>query len=155
MKKYLTKEILTPAVTFLFLLLYVSEASKLSAPIVGGVPQETFFPLIIFIIGIAASLSLLVPAVKKANAAGMVEKGKKPVNHKPLYVVLATAFLIFFFDILGFLFTAPIYVFMLMMIYDDKPQYIIRKIIYSVLITAFVFVLYTYIFEINFPQIWR
>lgn len=155
MKKYYTKEVLTPAVTFLFLILYISGAARLSAPIVDGVPQESFFPIIIFVIGFIASLSLLISAIKNANAADAVKKEKGVVNRKPFYIILATVFMIFFFDILGFAIVAPIYLFMLMMIYDDKPQAIVKKGIVSVLITAFVFAIYTYIFDINFPQIWR
>ena len=155
MKKYYNKEVLTPTVTLLFLFAYIYEALKLSAPIVDGVPQETFFPLIIFAFGLVAALSLLVSAVKKANVEGVVEKKKTPVSRKPLYIILATAFLLFFFDILGYMIVAPIYLFLLMMIYDDKPQFIVKKIIYSALITAFVYVLYTSVFDISFPQIWR
>lgn len=155
MKKYLNKEVLTPAVTLVFLTAYILEALKLAAPMIDGVPQETFFPVIIFIFGSIGAIALLIPAIKKTSSKDYVQEKKGPVNRKPLYIVLATAFLLFFFDILGYMIVAPIYLFLLMMIYDDKPQQIVRKIIYSVLITVFVFVLYTYVFDISFPQFWR
>jgi hypothetical protein len=50
--------------------------------------------------------------------------------------------------------TAPLYVFSFMLVYDDKPQKILRKIIYALLVTAFVYVLYAIVFDIRFPQIW-
>ena len=62
---------------------------------------------------------------------------------------------IILFDILGFALLAPLYVFFFMLVYDDKPQHIRRKIIYALLISAMVYVLYVIVFDIRFPQIWR
>ncbi len=154
MKKFLRKEVLTPAVTLLFLLLYSLEAAKLSAPVVDGVPQESFFPIIIVVIGVVAAAFLLYSGIKTALAEGE-KKQEKPASIKPLLVVAALAFLIAFFDILGYAIVAPIFVFALMMIFDDKPQGWKKKILISVLMSVFVYVLYTYVFDINFPQIWR
>ena len=155
MKKYLRKEVITPVVTLLFLLVYILEAMKLSAPVVNGVPQESFFPIIIVVIGVLAAGSLLVSGIKVANAEAAVEKEKKPVNYKPALVVAALAFLIAFFDTLGYAIVAPIFVFALMMIFDDKPQNWKKKAIISILVAIAVYALYTYVFDINFPQIWR
>jgi len=156
MKKFICKDVLIPVVTILFLLVYMLEAlTKHSAPIVDGVPQETFFPIIIFVFGVLAALALLISAIKKVTSPDYVAPEAQAINRKPIYVVIATALLIFLFDILGFTIVAPLYVFSMMMIFDDKPQQIVRKIIYSILITLFVYVLYTYVFEINFPEIWR
>lgn len=155
MKKYVRKEVITPAVTLLFLLIYVLEAAKLSAPMVEGVPQESFFPIIIVVIGVLAALSLLFSGIKTARAETETQTEEKPRTIKPLLVVAALAFLIFFFDLLGYAIVAPIFVFALMMIFDDKPQHWKKKIIFSILVAAFVYVLYTYVFDINFPQIWR
>ena len=154
MGKFLRKEVVTPAVTLLFLLIYSIEALKLSEPIVKGVPQESFFPIIIIVIGALAAGSLLYTGIKTALADG----GRTATEHKsikPLLVVAAFAFLVFFFDILGYVIVAPIFVFALMMIFDDKPQHYLKKIIFSILIAAFVYLLYTYVFDINFPEIWR
>ncbi|MGI6029224.1 MAG: tripartite tricarboxylate transporter TctB family protein [Candidatus Heteroscillospira sp.] len=155
MKKYLTKDVIVPAVTLLFFIVYILEALKLSAPVVDGVPQETFFPVIIFIFGTAATIMLLVSGIKKVSAANYVAPEKKKINYKPFYIVLATAAFIFFFDILGYTIMAPLYLFTMMMIYDDKPQHIVKKIVYSVLITIFVYIIYNFVFGISFPEIWR
>lgn len=157
MKKYYIREVLTPAITLVFLLLYVLETLKLSKPVVDGVTQESFFPLILVIVGVIAALSLLISAVKKVNAGEMdinEERGLL-INRKLLFVILATAAMIFLFNILGFAIVGPIYIFVLMLIYDDKPQDIVKKGIFAILIAVFVFSVYTYIFEISFPQIWR
>lgn len=155
MKKYVRKEVITPAVTILFLLIYALEAAKLSAPVVKGVPQESFFPIIIVVIGILAALSLLISGIKTARAETGTQTEEKTRTIKPLLVVATLAFLILFFDSLGYAIVAPIFVFALMMIFDDKPQHWKRKIILSILVAVFVYVLYTYVFNINFPQIWR
>ena len=156
MKKYLTKDIIIPVATILFLFIYILEAlRKLSAPIVDGVPQETFFPVIIFIFGLCGAVSLLIPAIRKVHAAEDVPPEKTPISIKPILVVAATALFIFLFDILGFTICAPLYVFAMMNIFDDKPQHFVKKIIYSILVTVFVYVLYNYVFDINFPEIWR
>lgn len=154
MKKYLSKDVITPLCVLVFLIAYVLEAMSNSAPIIDSVPQESFFPLIIFIIGILADLMLLISALK-AVGAGNSDKEKASINYKPFYVMIAIALFVFLFSIVGFLITAPLFVFTMMMIYDDKPQQIKRKIIFTILITAVVYVLYTYVFDINFPEIWR
>ena len=154
MNKYLKKEVITPIIVILIFVLYIVEALKLSAPIVDGIPQETFFPLIIFVIGFIAAASLLFSAVKKASTCTEV-KEKKAFNYKPILIMVATAILILLFDVLGYSIVAPIYVFTMMMIYDDKPQHIVKKIIFSIIVALFIYALYTYVFGINFPQIWR
>ena len=156
MKKFLCKDVLIPVVTILFLFIYILEAlTKLSAPLVDGVPQETFFPVIIFVFGMCGALSLLIPAVKKVCSADYVAPEKQKISFKPLYVFIAFAAFIFLFDILGFTICAPIFVFAMMNIFDDKPQQFGKKAIYTIIVVAFVFVLYNYVFEINFPEIWR
>ena len=156
MKKYLNKEVCTPLGVLIFLALYVKEAMKSSAPIIDGVPQESFFPLIIFIFGSIAALILLVTAVKDTSKKEADENEKKEkFNPKTIYVVAAMMLFVLLFDTLGFMLTAPFLVFAMMLIYDDRPQNIPKKILFSVLITAAIYVLYTYVFEINFPEIWR
>ena len=156
MKKFLCKDVLIPVVTILFLFIYILEAlTKLSAPLVDGVPQETFFPVIIFVFGMCGALSLLIPAIKKVCSADYVAPEKQAISIKPFLVFIAFAAFIFLFDILGFTICAPIFVFAMMNIFDDKPQQFGKKAIYTIIVVAFVFVLYNYVFEINFPEIWR
>lgn len=154
MNKYLKKEIITPLVTIIFLAVYALEAMKLSPPIVNSVPQETFFPVIIVVFGMIAAVSLLVSALRKFNVSGSADE-KKPMNRKPVYIALLTVALIFLFETLGFFILAPVYLFAMMLIFDDKPQQFFRKIIYSALVTGFIYFVYVFIFDIRFPQIWR
>ncbi len=154
MKQYLNKEVCTPLGVLIFLAIYAKEAMKDSAPIIDGVPQESFFPLIICIFGSISALVLLITALKESAKKEEVKK-KEKFNPKTIYTIAAMAAFVFLFEILGFMFTAPFLVFAMMLIYDDRPQDIPKKILFSILITAAIYVLYAFVFEINFPEIWR
>lgn len=154
MRKYCTKSVITPLVIILFLILYFLEAAQLSKPMIDGVPQETFFPLIICALGMIGAVSLFIPAVIEAHKSEVVPR-TEPINLKPLYIALLTAALVFFFNSLGYFIVAPIYLFLLMIIFDDKPKDFLKKIIYAAIITVAIYFLYAYIFDINFPEIWR
>lgn len=152
MKKYLRKEIITPLVTSIFLIVYGIESLKLSPPIIKGVCQESFFPLLIVIIGLPTAISLLVSAILSINKGTMkaVEAGTMKGYIKPALIVLTTVFFVALFQKLGFVLCALIYVFCFQLIYDDKPQKLLKKLIYAILITGFVFVLYYLVFDVRF-----
>jgi hypothetical protein len=152
-KAYIRKEIITPLVVLFFLTIYVVSALKLSPPVVGGLLQESFFPLLIFVIAAPVALMLLFEAVKKIRSETS-QSAKAKINIKPLLIAGITALFILGFEPLGFVITAPVYVFLFMLIYDDKPQGIVKKIIFALLISAFVYLLYAFVFGIRFPQIW-
>jgi len=153
MKKYLRKEIVTPLVTFLALCLYGMQALKLSVPVINGIPQESLFPLIIVIIGGVTAISLFVSELKRLSSfdGEKTEENEKGKRAKPVYVIFATAFLVFFFEKTGFFVTAFAYVFALMLIYDDKLQKIPQKLLFALLVCAFVYVLYVFVFDIRLP----
>ena len=156
MKKYLSREVIVPAAIIVFILLYILEAlTKLTAPMVGGVPQETFWPAIIAACGMVAAVMLFISGIRKVSAPDYVAPEKQAISYKPLYVTIALALFIFLFDILGYTICAPIFVFAMMNIFDDKPGNFVKKAIYSILIVLFVYFLYNYIFDIRFPEIWR
>lgn len=153
MKKYLKSSVITPIVEILILVVYGANALLQSEPINSGVPQESFFPLLICLVGIPAAVSLLVSAIKKVNAEGSeASEPKSPARFKPLYVVILTFLFVFLFELVGYWFTAPFYIFGIMLVYDDKPDKIVKKIIFSLLIAVFVYILYTYAFDIRFPS---
>jgi hypothetical protein len=154
-KMYVRREIITPLAAMIVLTIYVISALRMAAPVKGGLLQESFFPLLIFLFGVPVAFSLLYEAVRniqKETAAGQAAE-RKQFNVKPFLIALLTLFLAVGLEPLGFFITAPIYVFLFMLIYDDKLQQIPRKIIYTALIIAFVYVLYTVVFDIRFPLI--
>jgi putative tricarboxylic transport membrane protein len=155
-KIYVRKETVTPVVILAVLIIYVTAALNMSPPVANGLLQESFFPLLVFIAGSPPAVLLLVEALKKINkeTADKQERPKRNINIKPLLIGLISVFLVVGFEPLGFFVTAPVFVFLFMLIYDDKPQGIIRKIIYTILVIAFVYVLYTVVFNIRFPVFW-
>lgn len=112
----------------------------------------------IFLIATPAALKQLFDGLKSskkeiAEGNGAVESKKKSI--KPVLIVLIMAVFVVLFEVLGFAILAPLYVFFFMLVYDDKPQQILRKIIYALLVSAVVYVMYVMVFDIRFPQIWR
>jgi len=166
MKKYANQEVITPVIILLFLFYYLSETLKLSSPIVNNVPQESFFPYMILVVGFGAAISLLISGIRKSskydtekpevegNSEEKAQETKKK-NVKPVLAILATAIFVFIFSEFGFWCASPLYVFVMQILYDDKPQQLLKKILLSLIICGIVYSLYTYGFDVNFPDIWR
>ena len=159
LKPYLQAKVAIPFFMQVALIIYVISALQLAPPIVGGLLSESSFPFLIFLIATPAAIKLFLDglkAVKKEiaeNGSVVVERKKKSI--KPALIILLMAVFILLFDILGFTILAPLYVFFFMLIYDDKPQDIVRKIIYALLIGVVVYIMYVIGFDIRFPEIWR
>lgn len=139
------------------LTIYLISALQLAPPIVNGLLSESSFPVIIFLVATPAALKLLVDGLRTVQKEVIENKQvvvrKKSI--KPVLTVFILAVFILLFDILGFSVLAPLYVFFFMLVYDDKPQHIVRKIIYALLISVVVYVMYAIAFDIRFPEIWR
>jgi uncharacterized membrane protein YbhN (UPF0104 family) len=140
------------------LVIYVVSALQMAPPVVKGMLSESSFPVMIFLIATPAAIIQLLAGLKIAKlevseVKVVTETKKKSI--KPVLTVLIIAVFVLLFDLLGFTVLAPLYVFFFMLVYDDKPQHILKKIIYAVLVSAVVYVLYVIVFDIRFPQIWR
>lgn len=155
---YLQSRVIIPACMQIALIIYVVSALQMAPPIVKGMLSESSFPVMIFLIATPAAIKQLLDglkASKKELAEAKAETVTKKKSIKPVLTVVIMAAFILLFPILGFVVLAPLYVFFFMLVYDDKPQYILKKIIYALLISAVVYVLYVIVFDIRFPQIWR
>jgi len=139
------------------LLIYVISALQLAPPVVNGLLSESSFPFIIFLIATPAALKLLFDGIKVVRREIVEHKAvvTKKKSIKPVLIVLILAVFALLFDTLGFSVLAPLYVFFFMMVYDDKPQHIFKKVIYALLISVVVYILYVIAFDIRFPEIWR
>ena len=154
---YLQAKVIIPFFMQITLIIYVVSALQLSSPIVDGMLSESSFPVIVFLIATPAALKLLFDGVKEAKkeiAAGKDVVIKKK-NIKPVLTVLIMAVFIALFELLGFSILAPLYVFFFMMVYDDKSQFIVKKIVFALLIAVVVYIMYAIAFDIRFPEIWR
>ena len=155
---YLQAKVIIPACMQIALIIYVVSALQMAPPIVKGMLSESSFPVMIFLVATPAAIIQLLKGLKAskeeiAEAQAVIEPKKKSI--KPVLTVLIMAVFVLLFDLLGFALLAPLYVFFFMLVYDDKPQHILKKIIYSLLVSAVVYVLYVIVFDIRFPQIWR
>ena len=156
-KPYLQAKVSIPFFMQIALLIYVISALQLAPPIVNGLLSESSFPFIVFLVATPAALKLLfdgIKVVRKEIAENKAVVAKKK-SMKPVLIVLILAVFALLFDTLGFSVLAPLYVFFFMLVYDDKPQHIVKKIIYSLLISVVVYGLYAIAFDIRFPEIWR
>lgn len=159
LKPYLQAKVTIPFFMQVALIIYVISALQLAPPMVDGLLSESSFPFLIFLIASPAAIKLFLDGLKAVRKE-IVENGsvvvvKKKKSLKPALIVLIMAVFILLFEILGFTILAPLYVFFFMLIYDDKPQDIVRKIIYALLIGVVVYVMYVIGFDIRFPELWR
>lgn len=154
---YLCAEVLTPVFLIILSVLYGLNGLSLSAPVENGALTETFFPTLVMIISCVSCLILLVKSVLKIHKSEKVSKAEAREIVIPWKAFVLMAIMVLFvllFDTLGFAVLAPLFVFGFMMIYDDRPQHIVKKIIISLIVSVLVFILYELCFDIRFPEIW-
>jgi hypothetical protein len=158
LKVYIRRSVITPLVTLIVLFVYGFSALKIAPPLgQDGILSESFFPLLIFLLAAPVSVKMLFDAVKAVQKEQSDNKKNKPrsFNIKPVLVGLIILFLALGLNPLGYVIVAPVFVFLFMLIYDDKPQGILKKILFTILITILVYVLYEIVFDIQFPEFWR
>jgi len=159
LKPYLQTKVTIPFFMQIALIIYVVSALQMAPPMVEGLLSESSFPFLIFLIASPAAIKLFLDGMKSVkkelaeNGTVVVTKKKKSI--KPALIVLIMAVFILLFEAVGFTILAPLYVFCFMLVYDDKPQNIKRKIIYSLLVGVVVYVMYVIGFDIRFPDFWR
>lgn len=168
---YLRSSVLTPAGTIAVLLFYLVSSRNLGSLTKNGLPSASFFPFLLFIVGVVAAVILLIDGLKEVkkeineNVAQEVEtkeREKRDENGriilnpklKPIYVTALTILFIVMFKYLGYMITAPIYVFGLQVIYDDKLEHFGKKAIIAAIVTVLVYALYVGCFNILFPEVW-
>jgi hypothetical protein len=169
---YLTADVLTPVGIIVVLFGYAFETMKMGNIIKNGLPSESFFPFLIFLLGLPFGIYLLVAALLEAKkkiamqpvATEIVEDGSKEKAsqgfmikpaHKPLLITVLTFVFIILFQLLGYLITAPLYLFGFQLIYDDKLGNYVKKIIVALIVTVLVYALYVGCFNILFPEVWK
>ncbi|WP_319416018.1 tripartite tricarboxylate transporter TctB family protein [Marispirochaeta aestuarii] len=148
--RFLRSGIIVPLFLLIVTMGYLLEALRMAPMVRNDIPSESFYPIILSILMIPLCLRQLVVGLRDSSSSDARELSKPP-----LIIALVIGIFIFAFSKIGFLVTAPLFVFFFMLFFDDKPQKIGRKIISAILITAFVYVMYEFIFGIHFPELWR
>jgi hypothetical protein len=169
---YLTADVLTPIGIIVVLCGYAIETMKMGNIIKNALPSESFFPFLILLLGFPFAIYLLVVAIMEtkkkiveqpAIAPKAAEETKKDSSdgyminpaHKPLLITVLTFVFILLFKVLGYLITAPLYLFFFQLIYDDRLGNYVKKIIVALIVTALVYGLYVGCFNILFPEVWK
>ncbi len=169
---YLTASVLTPIGIIVILLFYYISSFELGGIIKNDLPSSSFFPFLIFVLGIIAASVLLIEAIlevkKDIKENKIVEqeidetREKRDENgriildpkYKPFLITLLTVLFIVMFKYLGYVLTAPLYIFGFQVIYDDKLEKFGKKAIVALIVTLLVYVLYVGCFKILFPEVW-
>ena len=167
---YLSSNVLTPAVILVILIGYLAESLRMSWIVKDGLPSESFFPVLIFLLGFPIAIYLLVSGLTEAKKNKALpeevatcnktetedkEAGVIKIAHKPVYITILTFVFVFVFKYLGYSISAPLYVFAFQLIYDDKMEHLLKKAITSVVIALLVYGLYVGVFNIMFPEVWK
>ena len=151
-RPYMRREIITPIVIIAFLILYITQCLNSAVPYNNGIPTESFFPFIIFLVAVPCTFGLLfrgLISVRKKIENGQLEKRK--FNIRPVLVTACMLLFVVLFNLIGFIISAMIFVYVVLFLYDDKPQHFFRKFFYAAIIVGFVYCLYGVIFDIRFP----
>ncbi len=167
---YLNAEVLTPVGIIVFLLGYLAEALRMGWIVKDGLPSESFFPVLLFVLGFPVAVYLLIHGLLKTKEkletavpvgavperdGGSSSKLVVDVKYKPFFITVLTVAFIVLFKYLGYTISAPIYIFLFQLIYDDEFGNYLRKIIVSVIVSVLVYVLYVGFFNILFPEVWK
>lgn len=164
----MTAEVLTPVGILVVLFGYFIETMRMGNIIKNGLPSESFFPFLIFLLGFPTAIYLLVQGIrasreKTASQEAVAESQESDEaagyrirsSSKPMLVTALTLVFIFLFRYLGYMITAPLYLFFFQLIYDDTLGGYRKKIVVSVVVTALVYALYVGCFNILFPEVWK
>ena len=151
MKKYIRPSILTPVAIGVVIIIYLIEALTGNPPVSSqGDLTETFYPILLSVVGIPFVIKLIRDGIREANDTDMT---KLAIPRKSIGVALAIGIFVLGFGAVGFAVAAPVFVFMLQFLFDDRVQGVFRKALGSVLIAVVVYLLYVYGFDIRLPII--
>ncbi len=147
-QKYKRQSVVIPACVLIFLVFYLIVGLCMGPLMLeSGLTNENFLPVIFSIGGIILCISLIRDGLKEE---GKKEKNEKHMSMKQVIIIADFFLFVLLYSLLGILPASLVFVFLFMLFFDDKIERIPRKLIYSVLITAFIYVLYAVIFGVHF-----
>ena len=150
---YLHSKVIVPAVILAGLIVYLTMGISMGPLILGNKTSESFFPVMLGIIGIPIAIKLLLDAVKEVKQE---HQGNEPEAVKvvttPFILSIVSFVYIVLFNYIGLIPAVLIYVFLFLVFFDDKVQQLLRKFVYALLITGVVYLLYWVIFNVQFEK---
>ena len=150
---YLHSKVIVPAVILVALLVYLSMGISMGPLFMGEKTSESFFPVLLGVVGIPVAIKLLYDAVRevKKDTTGETPSSVKVVS-TPLILSFVSLFYIVLFQFTGLIPAVLMYVYLFLIFFDDKVQQLFRKFIYALLITGVVYLLYWVIFKVQFEK---
>ena len=150
---YLHSKVIVPAVILVVLLVYLSMGISMGPLFMGQKTSESFFPVLLGVIGIPIAIKLLYDAVQevKKDTTGETPSAVKVVS-TPLILSFVSLLYIVLFQLTGLIPAVLMYVYLFLIFFDDKVQQLFRKFIYALLITGVVYLLYWVIFKVQFEK---
>ena len=149
--KYIRPSILTPLAIGIAVAIYLIEALAGNPPVSSqGDPTETFYPILIAVLAIPFVVKLMRDGIREAGSDD-ADTTELTVPLKSIGTAGAIGLFVLGFGVVGFALAAPVFVFLLQLLFDDRVQGICKKAVVSVVISAVVYLLYVYVFDIRLP----
>ncbi len=150
---YLHARVVVPAVVLVALIIYLTLGISMGPLFMGEKTSESFFPVLLGVIGIPLAIKLMYDAVQEVKKEGGKESDKPvKVVTTPLILSIVSLLYIVLFKLTGLIPSVLVYVYLFLIFFDDEIQQLVRKLIYAVLITGVVYVLYWVIFNVQFEK---
>lgn len=145
------RSVIIPLCLLVFLVFYLIVGLSMGPLMLeSGLTNENFLPVVFSIGGILLCVSLISDGVKEdAPSEG---SGRQKQHFPKKQVVLITDFFLFviLYATSGIISSSFVFVFLFMLFFDDQIRHVVRKLIYSALITACIYILYAVIFGVHF-----
>ena len=138
------RSVIIPLCLLVFLVFYLIVGLSMGPLMLeSGLTNENFLPVVFSIGGI------LLGVKEDAPSEG---SGRQKQHFPKKQVVLITDFFLFviLYATSGIISSSFVFVFLFMLFFDDQIRHVVRKLIYSALITACIYILYAVIFGVHF-----
>lgn len=137
-------------ILFIWNTIYMIEAINMGAPIRKGRVDVNFFPIVISCLMYLLTFYLLISSIKQNKEIIDFNLTKQS---KPILIIIFTVIYILILKSTGYMLSSILYIFSIMSIFDSKKRRFYIKIIYAVIITVLIFLLYEKIFAIRLPKL--
>jgi putative tricarboxylic transport membrane protein len=142
--------LLVPLCLLLANTIYLAAAFQISTAFSQGMVDASFTPKVVAVLMYLALLFVLRDALRERRAADQAADGMHLAD--PLKVVALTAAYIAAFPIVGYVLTTLPYVYLLFLVFrfDERSQ--LKRIAYTVAITAIFYLMFAEVFGVRLPK---
>ena len=151
--KNLLVDLLMPLFLLLLTTIYLLASLQISPQVDEGLTGPKFLP-ILSTIGMYIVLSIIIFKTIRKSKVGYKKNNESNIDWKGIvFFVVATALYIALFKVLGYLLDSFLYVFCLLYVFGLDKCGPVKRIVYSIAITAIFYFLYAFIFQVRLPMI--